>query len=78
MAVEQLEVVSPISSPAALGGDMIHSHPILLRKEQSTLRTLALLSLQESRDSGRDFGMLPEAGTPIHPIAIIGAAHHKR
>src|SRR5215510_10022440 len=75
MAVEQLEVVSSISPTAALGDDMIDFHPILLRKEQSTLRALALLPLQESCDSGRDFRVLPKTGAPIDPIAIIGAAH---
>jgi hypothetical protein len=75
VAVEQLEVVSPIGPTMALGDDVIDFHPITLREEQSTRRALALLPLQELRNSGRDFWMLPETGTPIYPIAIIGAAH---
>src|ERR1043166_1181202 len=75
MAVEQLEVVSPIRPSTTAGDDVIDFHPIALRKEQATLQALALLSLQESCDTGRDLRMLPKAGTPIHPIAIVGAAH---
>ena len=58
MAVEQLEVVSPIYPPTPARDDVIDFHPIVLRKEQSTLRTLSLLSLQQSRDSRRDLRML--------------------
>ena len=75
MAVEQLEVVSPIRPSTTAGDEVIDCHPSALRKEQATLQALALWSLQESCDPGRDVRMLPKAGTPIHPIAIVGAAH---
>lgn len=77
MAVEQLEVVSPIYPPTPARDDVIDFHPIILRKEQSTLQALALLSLQESRDARRDLWVVAEARTPIHPIAIIGATHSR-
>jgi len=59
MAVEQLEVVSPLRSSAAAGDEVIDFHPITVRKEQSARRALAVLSLQESRDARRDFRVLP-------------------
>jgi hypothetical protein len=75
VAVQQLEVVVSISPATALGDDVIDFHPITLREEQSTRSALAVLSLQESCDSGRDLRMVPKTGTPIHPIAIIGATY---
>jgi hypothetical protein len=74
VAVQPLEVVVPIAPAAALGDDVVHFHPIARREEQAALRTLALLSLQESSDSRGDLRMVSEARTPIHPIAIIGTA----
>ena len=74
VAVKQLEVVVPISPATALGDDMIDFHPITLREEQATLWALSVLSFQESGDAWRDFRMLPETCTPIHPIPIIGTA----
>src|SRR5215472_15389845 len=74
VAVQPLEVVVPIAPAAASGDDVVHFHPIARRKEQAALRTLAVLSLQESGGSGRDLRMVSEASTPIHPIAIIGTA----
>jgi hypothetical protein len=74
MAVQQLAVVVPIAPAAAVGDDVIHFHPIARREEQAALRTLAMLSLQESSDSGRDLRMVSEASTPIYPIASIGTA----
>jgi hypothetical protein len=59
VAVEQLEVVVPIRPTATSGEDVIDFHPIAHYKEQSALRALALLALQESRDAGRDFRLLP-------------------
>ena len=70
-----MEVVGHIWPPATSGENVIDFYPIAVRKEQSTGQAPALLSLQESRDPGRDLRMLPKAGTPIHPIAIVGAAH---
>ena len=70
-----MEVVFPSRPPAGLGDDVIHFHPIVLREEQTAFEALALLSLQESCDSGRDLWMVPEAGTPIPPLAIIGTTH---
>jgi hypothetical protein len=74
MAVQQLEIVASISPATASGDDVIDFHPLTLREEQSARSTLPVLSLQESCDSGRDLRMVSETGTPIHPIAIIGAA----
>jgi len=37
MAVQQLEIGAPIRSPTASGEDVIHFHPIALRKEQAAL-----------------------------------------
>ncbi len=51
VAVQQLEVVFPISPATALGDDVIDFHPIALREEQSARSALAVLSLQESGDS---------------------------
>ena len=70
-----MEVVFPSSPPAGLGDEVIPFHPIIPREEQTALGALALLSLQESCDAGRDLWMVPEAGTPIHPIALIGTTH---
>jgi len=75
VAVQQLEVVGHIWPPATSREKVIDFHPIAVCKEQSTGQAPALLSLQEARESGRDLRMLPKAGTPIHPIAIVGAAH---
>ena len=75
VAVQQLEVGFPIGPAAALGDDVIHFHPIALREEQAALWTLSVLSLEESGNSGRDLRMLPQAGTPIHPIPIIRGTH---
>jgi hypothetical protein len=74
VAVQQLEVVVPTAPAAASGEDVIHFHPVARREEQAALRTLAVLSLQESGDSGRDLRVVSEASTPIYPIAIIGTA----
>jgi hypothetical protein len=59
MAVQQLEIVVPLSPTTASGDDVIHFPPIALRKEQSTLRAWSVLSLQKSSAAGRDFRMLP-------------------
>ena len=52
VAVEQLEVVCPISPTATSGADVIDFHPIARRKEHSPLQALSVLPLQEPRDSG--------------------------
>jgi hypothetical protein len=75
MAVQQLEIVVYISPATALRDDVIDFHPITLREEQSARSALAVLSLQESCDSGRDLRMVPKTGTPIHPITVIGTTH---
>jgi len=67
-------VVVPLAPAAALGDDVVHCYPIVRRKEQAALRTRAVLSLQESRDSGRALRMVSEARTPICPSASIGTA----
>jgi hypothetical protein len=74
VAVQQLEVVVPTAPAAASGEDVIHFHPVARREEQAALRTLAVLSLQASGDSGRDLRVVSEASPPIDPIAIIGTA----
>jgi hypothetical protein len=65
VTVQQLEVVSPLRSPTASGADVIDFYPIALCKEQSALRALPLLSLQESGDARRDLWVVAEARTPI-------------
>ena len=45
VAVEQLEVVGPIGPATAVREDMVHFHPIALRKEQAALSALTVLSL---------------------------------
>src|SRR5262245_61584315 len=72
VAVQQLEVVVPISPTVTLGEDVIQFHPIARCKEQAACRTFTLLSLQESCDSGRDLWMVSKARTPVYPIAIVG------
>jgi hypothetical protein len=54
------------------GEDVIDFHPIAFREEQAARRTLSVLSLQKSCDSGRDLWMVSKARTPVYPIAIIG------
>jgi hypothetical protein len=59
VTVQQLEVGVYICSPTTSGENVIDFHPIPVRKEQSTRWALAPLSLQEPRDSERDFRMPP-------------------
>jgi hypothetical protein len=74
VAVPPLAVVVPPAPAAASGEEVIHFHSVARREEQAALRTLAVLSLQASGDSGRDLRVVSEASPPIDPIAIIGTA----
>jgi hypothetical protein len=75
VAVEQLEVIFPICPSVSLREDMIDFHAVSIREEQATLPTLPVLFFQELGDSGREVGVVPEPGAPIHPVPIIRAAH---